>query len=337
MLKTDVIKKVEKLCKEKGNHKLLYISKVGSHLFGANGPNSDEDYKFIYLPNKEFLLLGNKLDHITLNKGKTEKNTKDDVDLQGWSLQYFLHLLKKGESNGIDLLFSYSNRDARIDIHPAMVWMFKNPGFFYDPTNIKSYLGFANSQAKRYGVKGDRLRLVNNLINDPLLNSHLNDENINGRLESYMDYILENYGHEKFCYKEKNEDGHWFLVINESKHMGTIYLTEFMQRMVKEERVYGERAKKAMINDANDYKALYNTYRAYVQYLQLSKTGVIKYPFTGNVLELIKRIKYGKMSNENILTVIESVKETVDSLPENQIIESRYSPEIIKKFVLDMY
>lgn len=76
----------------------------GSHLYLLNTPNSDKDYKGIYLPEKRELLLGNYAKQISQSTGDDKsKNTKDDVDVEIFSLPYFIELACKGETVALDI------------------------------------------------------------------------------------------------------------------------------------------------------------------------------------------------------------------------------------------
>ena len=76
-------------CKENG-HKLLLISKFGSHLYGTNTEKSDHDYKGLYLPNINDMLCGEFVKSKTFKIDDTRKNNDNDLDLELFSLQYFL-------------------------------------------------------------------------------------------------------------------------------------------------------------------------------------------------------------------------------------------------------
>lgn len=61
--------------------KILVKAVAGSHLFGTNGPQSDKDFKGVFLPSAEDILLG-KFDqtiHQSTNNAVGQKNTKDDI------------------------------------------------------------------------------------------------------------------------------------------------------------------------------------------------------------------------------------------------------------------
>lgn len=81
---TEIVDKIKDLCEDNGNHKLLYITLYGSHLYGTADETSDRDYKFLFLPDKDFVLSGKRIKHITVSSSQdAQKNTEDDVDIQG--------------------------------------------------------------------------------------------------------------------------------------------------------------------------------------------------------------------------------------------------------------
>ena len=88
---------------------LLFKCLGGSYLYGTNSESSDKDYKGVFLPNLNDLILGKAPKHYTSTTGSSvDRNTADDVDETYYSLQYFLELAAKGDTNAIDILFAYS-------------------------------------------------------------------------------------------------------------------------------------------------------------------------------------------------------------------------------------
>ncbi len=332
----DVIKFIKKLCKENGNHKLLYITKYGSHLYGSAGLDSDEDFKFIFLPDKNFLLSGKKIKHITYSSGNDgSKNKKDDVDVQGWSLQYFIELLQKGETNSIDVLYSFTNKEAVIYCHSFLKKLFKNHKKLYNINKVKKFMGFADSQAKKYGIKGENMKLIKDIIEDSILNGCLISEDpaekTDFRLSEAIDHIIKSYGDKEKCYIEYDDKGLKYLNINGSLHLESIKLSEFMERINRKYKEYGKRSEKSMISDGNDYKALSNAYRCYVQYINLVSNGFIEFPFKGKELYDLKLIKNGYMPQGIIHKVI---KEKMDLA--NSLSSEKFESQMDKKFVNDL-
>ena len=87
--------------------KILIKTYAGSHLFGTSTPESDTDYKGIYIPNAEQILLGNYNCTIQETTGASDaKNSKEDIDVELYSLKKFFTMLKKGDTPAIELLFT---------------------------------------------------------------------------------------------------------------------------------------------------------------------------------------------------------------------------------------
>lgn len=79
----------------------------GSYLYGTNTPNSDVDFKTVYIPSARDILLQTATD-MTARTTKTDmtvKNTSEDVDNHQISIHKFMQLLRKGDIAAIELLF----------------------------------------------------------------------------------------------------------------------------------------------------------------------------------------------------------------------------------------
>ena len=83
---------------------------AGSHLFGTNTPQSDTDYKGVFIPDAKDILLQRAKKSISTKTGSNEsKNTKDDIDVEFYSLQKFMEMLAQGQTVAIELLFTPAN------------------------------------------------------------------------------------------------------------------------------------------------------------------------------------------------------------------------------------
>ena len=59
----------------------LFKTMFGSRLYGTNTPQSDIDWKEIFLPKKSMLLTGRQVRNVVITTGGDKtRNTKDDVD-----------------------------------------------------------------------------------------------------------------------------------------------------------------------------------------------------------------------------------------------------------------
>lgn len=98
--------------KKIANENLILKWRTGSHMYGTNGPESDEDFKGVCIPPKKFILGTSKFEQYeerTNSAGSGRRNTKEDIDLEIYSLPKFLHLLTENNPNIVELLFSPVN------------------------------------------------------------------------------------------------------------------------------------------------------------------------------------------------------------------------------------
>ncbi|ELL9021227.1 nucleotidyltransferase domain-containing protein [Escherichia coli] len=135
-------------------------SYFGSHLYGTSTPESDVDFKEIYVPHARDILTGNVKEHMSKNTNNTSsKNTKDDVDHELYSLKYFFKLAADGETVALDMLHTPPSLVVKSDLPDVWKYIQDNRSRFYT-TNMKSYLGYVRKQASKYGVKGSRLAVL---------------------------------------------------------------------------------------------------------------------------------------------------------------------------------
>ena len=90
------------------NRKIIFKARVGSHLYGTNRPESDEDFLGVFLPSTDDLLrLQECPREMTENKKVSEgdRNTKGDIDCKYFSLKQFLKLAGEGQSIALELFF----------------------------------------------------------------------------------------------------------------------------------------------------------------------------------------------------------------------------------------
>jgi predicted nucleotidyltransferase len=129
--------------------------KFGAHLYGTVTSDSDLDYKGIFLPTKEQVLLGRIPKSHNYSTGKDDsRNTKNDVDTELYSLHYFIKLACAGQTVAMDMLHA---PDSMI-LKKSKIWdeIVKYKQKFYTK-NLKSFIDYARRQASKYGIKGSRI------------------------------------------------------------------------------------------------------------------------------------------------------------------------------------
>ena len=144
MNREDVVNKAKELVKPYGI--LVYLSKFGSKLYGTDTPESDEDYKGIYVPYQDMMILNTATHHVSYNTSDSnQKNTKDDIDIELKSVQTFLKELSRGDTGAFDLAFSYTNKDAVVyEDKLYMRYFHNNIHKFFHPQNINTFIILSN-------------------------------------------------------------------------------------------------------------------------------------------------------------------------------------------------
>lgn len=329
--KFDILGCVTALCHE-NSARLLYLSKFGSELYGTAIPGkSDTDIKGVFLPDKKKILLGRGKRHLTFKTGTDNgKNSAKDVDIELWSLDYWLlELLRKGETGAIDLLFSTTNPACVIFKDPFMDRIFSEPLRFVDAKRQTNYISYAINQARKYGIKGSRMGIIKNVCE--WLDKHTWDED--DRLNRFIDELAEKFGDGQYCgIVERNNEKS--LCLCGKIHMGSTRLDEFARRIRLHYDTYGARAKAAMEGNGIDWKALSHAMRAIFQMEELCEAGKITYPLK-SAPELMA-IKTGKYPWETVeQMILDGIERTKGKLAE--AVFPDYAPEQADRIVLEAY
>jgi hypothetical protein len=309
---------------------VIFKTIFGSHLYGCSSPNSDSDFKGVYLPSKEECYLNQieKSFHTTSGK-PLEKNTKDDIDEEIYSLQYFFKLAKQGEMGVIDMIHSPCNKW----LVKSDIWsnLHANRFRFYSK-NMKGYLGYIKTQTAKYGIKGSRVASIENVI------KNLSEYDSYRKLTDVWDKLPI----DEFSYPTKNiinpklpELRHYECCGKMITETVTIeYALDILNRILKG---YGERAKLARDNSGIDWKAVSHAFRASYQIKEILTTGDLKYPLK-EAPELLK-IKLGQYHylNDGIPEKIENLISEINSLIDSSKLPEKVDEKWFDDFLLECY
>lgn len=112
--------------------------KFGAHLYGTATSDSDVDYKGIFLPSKDEVLLGRIPKSHSHSTGKHQsRNTKNDIDVEIYSLHYFVKHACDGQTVAMDMLHAPED----MILQSSNIWeaIIKNRHKFYTK-NLKSFI-----------------------------------------------------------------------------------------------------------------------------------------------------------------------------------------------------
>lgn len=289
--------------------------KFGSHLYGTSTPESDLDFKGIFIPSAREICLGNYKKTINIQRPKKsgERNTKDDIDVEFISLDRFLELLCDGQTMALDILFGMKAEDMTDQGAEIMTEIYKNRHAFLNK-NVNAFVGYARQQAAKYGVKGTRMDALKNTL-DMLAQLPQNDKLFSHQLAviDLVDASKELISLEKtplveiaHC-KGPNGKTEPHLHVAGRKipfHANVKYAAEIFGKIY---RGYGERAFKANLAGGKDYKALSHAVRVNAEAKELLETGFITFPRPeAELLLQIKTADKNGMPFDEISEIIET-------------------------------
>ena len=290
--------------------------KFGSHIYGTNTPESDQDFKGIYLPTAKEILMQKAKKIIKKSTGKEhEKNTAEDTDLEIFSIHRYIDLLLEGQTVALDMLFVPDEFIVGGECLELWKEIQANKDKFLH-SGILSFIGYCRTQANKYGIKGSRMNAVKGALDFFKLKQMGTEHDPNNRLNScdFPKLILE---HEHInmvtCKGPNNVEEPHLEICNRKFGMKTkvTYLIETLERIYDQ---YGHRAKQAASNDGVDWKALMHAVRVQYEARELLTTGKITFPRPER--ELLLQIRNNKhkitISYEEVAKIIEEGLEELE-------------------------
>ena len=375
-----MIDEVVKQLKSLINGRLIYLSQYGSHLYGLNTENSDLDFRGVYIPTLDDIILHKDKDEIneelvievqesiseqgnsmemggiiisSVSDGKW-KSTIKKVDVKIFSLQKFIQLCSKADTNALDLLFSISKRtdieqymylDNRSYDHsyPIFEQIFYNREKLINTDRMQSPITCAFKQATKYSIKGERRQVMLNLLKDVNTYLFLDTTPANVTLERFMrDYtyqdltpIINDYfdnKHIKIDVLDNKGKKERYLYVCGVRHQFDLELKRFAQRL--EEKINKEYTSQRTINasDGSDWKALSHAIRVLLEVKELLDTGNIQFPLKDK--DFLLDIKLGKVGRKDIDKFFnKELSEILERVQKNKL-NWKYDEEFWNEFIL---
>jgi hypothetical protein len=313
-------------------HKLVYLAKSGSHLFGTATPKSDLDVKGLFLPSIQSLYLQNAPQQFSQNTNNSNaKNSCDDVDVTVWSVQFWLKLLTKGDINAVSLLFSHTNPDAMLKGTDA--------GFLerlkaIDPSkllsrNLSGMMGFAYNQAIKYTAKGKHLQAVQTAIS-------ILEQASKGLIADIADVVVMQVADESMARVQVGSKGIKQLVLLEKMFDFTASTAWALAPLHEVEARYGKRAKLAL-EAGVDFKAFSHSLRVLEEIRLLHSTGHIAYPHTGEFAKLMMDAKMGVLEYEVLVEKLDQKLEEAKLSEASSVLPSELDRSYSEAFLLSLY
>lgn len=317
--------------------------KFGSHLYGTSTPQSDLDFKSVFIPDGRSILLQRAKNSLNDQRPKAEreKNYAGEVEEERFSLQRFLSLLAEGQTVALDILFA---PEWAMTDDPSWHWqeILDNRDRLLTRKSA-AFIGYARTQANKYGIRGSRVAAARAALS---LLEAAGSKHLAAKLDILSDSIF------AMC---ADTPDHMSIHEDTTPHGQKVLLWEvcnrkmpftasiknaydIMQRVVDE---YGKRALMAESNQGVDWKALSHAVRVGTQAIELLSTGFVTFPLpnAAHVLE----IKLGHRPYQDVAAEIEDLLERVEAaaavsaLPEepdwawiDDFVASAYRDEVLE-------
>lgn len=326
-------------------NKIIEI-KFGSHLYGTSTPESDMDFKGIYLPTAREIVLGTYKETIATSRPKqvNERNNKDDVDIDVYSLDRFLSLLMEGQTVALDMLFCNPNNITSItDQGSEIMYQIDINRDKLLTRNVNAFVGYARQQAAKYGIKGSRLDSLKRV------KAFLDMLPLHDKLALHEQKI---YAFVKECDQilslEKTPLVETILMPSQKGsvmiphlrvngracpfHANVKYAKQIYEKILEE---YGGRAHKAHLSGGKDWKALSHAVRVNHEAIELLTTGKITFPRPER--EVLLKIKTEKMPYEEVAEMIEQGLVDLTAAHEKSTLRDEPDREWAQNFLYDVY
>jgi len=319
--------------------------KHGSHLYGTSHPESDQDFKRLFIPEKRDLLLTQALDECKIKANaniteatnildvippkttepETKKNTKDDIDSSAYSLLYFLRLGFRSDTVFIDMI--HADGDAILQGSAEWDFLRANRAKFYTK-DLHLLLSYCQSMASRYGDRGNKIQLVEDII------ELLKTKDPDARMKDCWEELPETeHSIKRVLENAKDQDWRAYEVCNRKIMANTkigYTIEEILESILK---TYGHRARAAKDNKGLDWKAISHAFRYGYQLKEIYETGDLVFPL--KQAEFITKVKLGQFHfiNEGLNVKLMDLVEEVVALAG----KSTYPAKMNEDFWLDWY
>lgn len=318
--------------------KIIVKTIAGSHLFGTNTPQSDQDFKGVFIPSANEIILGNYSDTFRSTTGNDgTRNTKEDIDTELYSLRKFFAMLENGDTAAIELLFTpdqfivekTKEWDEIIAVRSKLV-----------SKKINAMIGYARQQANKYGIKGSRMGELNNAVT--ILKELERSHDFRGaKLKHSWEQLqskFEGFKYVNFITLHPTSDSSKpaIDILGKRFDMDTPF-SVITKCLSDEYKKYGQRAREAKANNGIDWKALSHAMRCMFQGQELLTTGKITLPHVGRNLTRLKQIKAGEVDYKDLEPEIEAGLETLERLCKESTLPDKLERVYLDELLLKYY
>jgi hypothetical protein len=291
----------------------------GSKLYGTDTPESDTDYKSIFMPTTKEILTGEIPKSITTTTGNDcSRNHAEDVDHESFSLHYFMKLLYQGQTVALDML--HAPADKVIETSPIWRVLTLNRRSFYTK-NMRAFVGYARKQAAKYGVKGSRLDAAREALAFLMTKGDRTIFDLWGHGELWEGEHIHLHLASEYGEGELDKQQSYWEVCGKRMTFGgkASYYVPMMKKFYDN---YGARAKLAASNQGIDWKAISHAFRVAFQTKAILSGNGFSYPLCET--PFLKNIKNGDLDYLRIVApALDELMMEIDELSQQSTLPEK--------------
>lgn len=303
--------------------KILEI-RIGSHLYGLNTPNSDEDYLGVFLAPVEYHFGLHELEQLDLSvvsKLESGKNSKEAVDRIFYELKRFTKLALENNPNILEVLFVNEENIVYINEYGRRLLSLKYD--FLSEKVIKTFLGYATSQKRKLITKKSNLEIL-------------------FKVKNFLEKYEEKRGMILPELKDEVEFSKLFILkgvdiykIGEYKLNKNVTVKEALKKV--NEIIFNSTNRQDLIlKYGYDTKFAYHLVRILLELKEIIQTGDLIFPLREK--ELLFKIKTGKFSLEEVEILIEDLEEEIEKILETEKkLMEKPNVDKIEKEIINIY
>ena len=317
----------------------LVRMKFGSHLYGTDTPQSDLDFKSIFVPDARDILLQRVKHTLATKRAKSdgEKNYAGEIDEEGYALHRFMQLVNEGQTVSLDMLFAHS----AVIIEQSDCWaeMTDNRHRLLTKKSA-AFVGYCRTQANKYGIRGSRVAAARGATE--LFHAAIETYGTRAQLSDIADELTAFAEANEHCaivpLSTTGRDGGTLLSHFECCNKKVPFTNTLKSAYELYARVYdeyGHRARKAETNEGIDWKALSHAVRVAREAVELLETGNITFPLpcAAHILD----IKTGALSYDVVAAEIEELLLSVEAASEKSTLPDRPDLQFMDDLVAREY
>jgi len=298
--------------------------RFGSHLYGTDGPDSDADFKCIFIPKSRDILLQ--------RAPKVYRDNKSGyaVDIESFSLHYWFKLMSEGQTVTLDMLFAPD--DMIVEMSATWQTIRDNKDKLIHKAT-KAFLGYCRQQVSKYGTKSMRIGAIKEAIKWIREHRFYSAGKLMKVGDVYEEFPVREFWEKKSCERNRQRSieicGRTFTENTKLAHV-----VECLEQIRDN---YGKRAHDAENNQNIDWKAVSHAFRVAHELKELLTVGRITFPLAN--ADFIKKIKCGEFhfKDDSIDAQIDALMKEIEEIAKKSTLREHADQNWIDDFVEKTY